>query len=278
MLDWILTFWRENSPLILSIGYNLLLVIAVFIVASIVSRTVKSSIRNSAKRIKRLDSTLIPLFAGTASYAVYIVAIVIVLDIFGINTNSIVALLGAAGLALALALKDTLSNIAAGIMMLILRPFRIDEYITFNGTGGTVTGISLFTTTLKTPDGQFVSAPNSNIWDATIQNSTRNGTRRMDVVVGVGYEDDLDAGFRALQKLIDEEPRFLSDPAPQVMVQSLGDSSVNLQIRAWATVDDFWILWWEMQKKVKLAVEEAGLTIPFPQQDVHYYNAEAMPK
>lgn len=277
MIDWIVNFWVENSPFILSVGYNLLLVIAVFIVASIVSNAVKKSIRNSGKRIKRMDPTLIPLFAGIAGYAVYIVAVVIVLDIFGVNTNSIVALLGAAGLAIGLALKDTLSNIASGIMMLILRPFRVGDYITFNGTGGTVEEISLFTTILKTPDGQYISAPNSNVWNATIQNSTRNGTRRMDVVVGVAYDDDLDAGFRALQQLVDEESRFLQDPAPQVMVQSLGDSSVNLQIRAWATVDDYWTIWWEMQKKVKVAVEAAGLSIPFPQRDVHHYNVENLP-
>ncbi|WP_051207222.1 mechanosensitive ion channel family protein [Saccharospirillum impatiens] len=277
MLDWIVNFWVENSPFILNVGYNLLLVIAVFIVASIVSNTVKKSIRNSGKRIKRMDPTLLPLFAGIAGYSVYIVAVVIVLDIFGVNTNSIVALLGAAGLAIGLALKDTLSNIASGIMMLILRPFRVGDYITFSGTGGTVEEISLFTTILKTPDGQYISAPNSNVWSATIQNSTRNGTRRMDVVVGVAYDDDLDAGFRALQTIVEEESRFLKDPAPQVMVQSLGDSSVNLQIRAWATVDDYWTIWWEMQKKVKVAVEAAGLSIPFPQRDVHHYNVDNMP-
>jgi small conductance mechanosensitive channel len=278
MIDWIMNFWVENSPFILSVGYNLLLVVAVFIVAGIISNTVKSSISKSGKRIKRMDPTLIPLFAGIAGYAVYIVAVVIVLDIFGVNTNSIVALMGAAGLAVGLALKDTLSNIASGIMMLILRPFKVGDYITFSGTGGSVEEISLFTTILRTPDGQYISAPNSNVWASTIQNSTRNGTRRMDVVVGVAYDDNLDAGFRALQQLVEEEPRFLTDPAPQVMVQSLGDSSVNLQIRAWATVDDYWTIWWEMQKKVKVAVEAAGLTIPFPQRDVHHYNSESMPK
>lgn len=274
MQDWVRTFWQNNADLILGVSYNILLVIAVFIVAGIVSKTLKTSIRNSTKRFSRLDPTLIPLFAGVVGYAVYIVAFVIVLDIFGVNTNSIVALLGAAGLAVGLALKDTLSNIAAGIMMLILRPFRAGDYITFSGIGGTVEEISLFTTILKTPDGQFISAPNSNVWSATIQNSTRNGTRRMDLIVGVAYDDDLDAGFRALQKLVDNEPRFLHDPAPQIMVQSLGDSSVNLQIRAWATVDDYWTLWWEMQKKLKEEVEAAGLTIPFPQRDVHMYKSE----
>jgi len=274
MQDWVATFWQNNADLILGVGYKVILVVAIFIVAGIVSKTLKSSIRNSSKRYSRLDPTLVPIFAGIVGYAVYIVAIVIILDIFGVNTNSIVALLGAAGIAVGLALKDTLSNIAAGIMMLFLRPFKIDDYITFNGTGGTVEEISLFNTILKTPDGQYISAPNSNVWGATIQNSTRNGTRRMDLVVGVAYDDDLDAGFRALQNIVDNEPRFLKDPAPQIMVQSLGDSSVNLQIRAWATVDDFWTIWWEMQKKLKDEVEAAGLSIPFPQRDVHMYKSE----
>lgn len=274
MQDWISTFWQNNADLILGVSYKVILVIAVFIVAGIVSKALKSSIRSSSKRYSRLDPTLVPVFAGIVGYAVYIVAVVIILDIFGVNTNSIVALLGAAGLAVGLALKDTLSNIAAGIMMLILRPFRVGDYITFGGTGGTVEEISLFTTILRTPDGQFISAPNSNVWSATIQNSTRNGTRRMDLVVGVAYDDDLDAGFRALQKIVDGESRFLEDPAPQIMVQSLGDSSVNLQIRAWATVDDYWSIWWEMQKKLKDEVEAAGLTIPFPQRDVHMYQSQ----
>ncbi len=274
MQDWLRTFWQNNADLILSVAYNLVLALAVIIVAVIVSKAVKSSIHKQGKRFNKLDHSLLGLFAGIAGYSVYIIAVVIILDIFGVNTTSIVALLGAAGLAIGLALKDTLSNIAAGIMMLILRPFRVGEYITFNGIGGTVDDISLFTTILKTPDGQYISAPNSNIWGSTIQNSTRNGTRRMDLIVGVAYDDDLDAGFRAMQKIIDEEPRFLKDPEPQIMVQSLGDSSVNLQIRAWATVDDYWTIWWEMQKKLKIEIEAAGLTIPFPQRDVHMYQSE----
>ncbi|MHA7879429.1 MAG: mechanosensitive ion channel family protein [Saccharospirillum sp.] len=275
MQNWITTFWENNAELILGVGYNIILVVVIFFIAGIVSRTLKSAIRNGGQRFSKMDPMLVPLFAGIAGYAVYIIAIIIVLDLFGFNTNSIVALLGAAGIAVGLALKDTLSNIAAGIMMLFLRPFKLGDFITFNGTMGTVTEISLFTVTLMTPDGQYISAPNSNVWGATIQNSTRNGTRRMDLVVGVSYSDDLDAGFRALRKIVESEPRFLQDPEPQIMVQSLGDSSVNLQIRAWATVDDYWSIWWEMQHKLKREIEAAGLSIPFPQRDLHVYNEKA---
>lgn len=273
MIDWIIDFWNSHAPLMLRVGYQIILVLLVFIVAGVLSRTLKSQVSKNSKRFARLDPMLVPIFAGMVGYSVYIIAVVIVLDIFGVNTNSIVALLGAAGLAVGLALKDTLSNIAAGIMMLMLRPFRTGDYISFNGTSGTVEEITLFNTILITPDGQYVSAPNSNVWGATIQNSTRNGTRRMDVVVGVAYDDDLNAGFAALRKIVDAEPRFLPDPQPQIMVQSLGDSSVNLQIRAWATVDDYWPLWWDMQRIVKDEIEAAGLTIPFPQRDVHHYNS-----
>ncbi|MFG1497297.1 mechanosensitive ion channel domain-containing protein [Saccharospirillum sp. HFRX-1] len=273
MIDWIIDFWNSHAPLMIRVGYQIILVLLVFIVAGILSRTLKSSVTKNSKRFARLDPMLVPIFAGMVGYSVYVIAVVIVLDIFGVNTNSIVALLGAAGLAVGLALKDTLSNIAAGIMMLMLRPFRTGDYISFNSTSGTVEEITLFNTILITPDGQYVSAPNSNVWGATIQNSTRNGTRRMDVVVGVAYDDDLNAGFAALRKIVDAEPRFLPDPQPQIMVQSLGDSSVNLQIRAWATVDDYWPLWWDMQRIVKDEIEAAGLTIPFPQRDVHHYNS-----
>lgn len=272
MEEWLRTFWQNNADMIVAASYKVILLVVILIVAIIVSKTVKSTIRNSAKRYPRLDGNLTSLFAGVAGSLVYIVAAIIVLDIFGVNTTSLVAILGAAGIGIALALKDTLSNIAAGIMMLILRPFKAGEYITFSGTGGTVIEVGLFTTILKTPDGQFISAPNSNVWSSTIQNSTRNGTRRMDLTVGVAYNDDLDAGFRAMKKIVDEESRFLKDPEPQIMVQSLGESSVNLQIRAWATVDDYWTIWWEMQKKLKLEIEAAGLTIPFPQRDVHHHN------
>jgi len=272
LIDWMIDFWNSHAPLMLRVGYQIILVLLVFIVAGILSRTLKSQVTKNSKRFARLDPMLVPIFAGMVGYSVYVIAVVIVLDIFGVNTNSIVALLGAAGLAVGLALKDTLSNIAAGIMMLMLRPFRSGDYISFNSTSGTVEEINLFNTILITADGQYVSAPNSNVWGATIQNSTRNGTRRMDVVVGVAYDDDLNAGFAALRKIVDAEPRFLPDPQPQIMVQSLGDSSVNLQIRAWATVDDFWPLWWDMQRVVKDDIEAAGLTIPFPQRDVHHYN------
>lgn len=160
---------------------------------------------------------------------VYAIGLIIVLDIFGVNTNSIIALLGAAGLAVGLALKDTLCNIAAGIMLLILRQFRVGHFIECGVYTGTVKEIGLFTTILETIDGLYLSMPNSSLWGTPIKNFTRNGKRRMDLVVGISYGDSIDKGFEVLKEIVEAESRFLKDPGPQVMVQALGDSSVNLQ-------------------------------------------------
>jgi small conductance mechanosensitive channel len=260
--------WGTHAELILDLGYKALLAVAVLLAGKVVVRLVVRGIERAPGRFERLDVVLVPIFATTATYAIYIVCLVIILDIFGVNTTSIIALLGAAGLAVGLALKDTLSNIAAGIMLLILRPYGIGDYVECGSQSGTVKDLGLFTTTLETADGLYISAPNGSIWGTPVKNFTRNGRRRLDVVVGIAYDDSIDDGFTALRRVIAAEPRLLADPAPQVMVRELADSSVNLQLRAWTTTGDFWDVWWDVKKKVKEAVEEAGLTIPFPQRDV----------
>ncbi len=269
MQDLIITYWQNYSETILTIGYNLLLALAVLVASVLVARTTCRFIQRANKRLDSLDATLVPVFCSVASYLVYAVGLIIVLDIFGVNTTSIIALLGAAGLAIGLALKDTLGNIAAGTMLLILRPFRLGDFIEFGSVMGTVKEINLFTTILETFDGLYVSSPNGAIWGNTIKNFTRNGRRRMDVVVGISYGDSIDTGLDVLQKICATEPRFLPEPAPQVMVVAMADSSVNLQLRAWASIDDYWHTFWAINKKVKEEIEAAGLTIPFPQRDVH---------
>jgi small conductance mechanosensitive channel len=197
------------------------------------------------------------------------VALVFILESLGVKATGLVALIGAAGLAIGLALKDTIGHIAAGIMILLLRPFKSGHYIECSSISGTVKEIGLFSTTLETSDGLYVMAPNSSLWGSPIKNITRNGKRRMDLIIGISYQDSIDTGFEVLRDLISKEKRFLSDPAPQVMVLSMGDSSVNLQLRAWTSIDNYWKTYWENNKMLKEAIEAAGLTIPFPQVDVH---------
>jgi small conductance mechanosensitive channel len=207
-----------------------------------------------------------------ASYGIYIIGGVFILDIFGVNTASLIALVGAAGLAIGLALKDTLSNIAAGIMLLILRPFRAGDFIEVGSLLGTVQEVNLFTTILETIDGLYIAAPNSVLWGNSIKNFTRNGKRRMDIVVGIAYSDSIERGFEVLRKIAASESRLLTAPEPQVMVATMGESAVNIQLRAWALNDDYWSSYWDLNKRVKEEIEQAGLSIPFPQRTLHVIN------
>lgn len=272
MNNFIKTFWESHSEIMLKVFYNGLLIIAVILISYLFAKFLHRWIKKTNERYERFDETLVPILCTVSSMAVYAVGLVIILDFFGVNTASILALLGAAGLAVALALKDTLSNIAAGMMLLILRPFRTGHAIEFNSIVGTVKEVGLFTTILETPDGLYVSSPNSSLWGTPIKNFTKNGKRRMDIIVGIAYADSIDKGFEALLSVVRDEPRFLTDPAPKIMVQAMADSSVNLQLRAWANVDNYWDAYWDTNKKVKESIEAAGLTIPFPQRDLHVFN------
>ena len=208
-------------------------------------------------------------------YAVIAITIVAVLSQFGVETTSIIAVLGAAGLAIGLALQGTLQNIAAGVMLLLLRPFRVGDFIEGGGIGGTVQGIGLFVSTLRTGDGIYISAPNSQLWNTAITNYSRNPTRRIDIVVGIGYDDDMDKGLALLLDLMTNDDRVLDDPAPQTMVKALGASSVDLNMRCWCNNDDYWGLLFHLNKAVKETLDGAGISIPYPQQDVHLIKAEA---
>ena len=260
--------WLNHQADILAIAYQLGLALGIIVVARILASNLKTGIVNANRRLGKLDETLIPILSATASYAVYAIAAVVLLDLFGVNTTSIIALIGAAGLAIGFALKDTLSNIAAGIMLLFLRPFKTGHYIEFGGTTGTVEEITLFTTVLCLADGVYISCPNGLLWGNDITNYTRNGRRRMDITASIAYSDSIEVGLSVLNKIAQTESRLLSDPATQVIVFALSESSVDLQLRGWASVDDYWPTLWDLNRRVKEDIEAAGLTIPFPQRDV----------
>ena len=277
MKDLLVGFWNENSALIIKIGYKILLALLVFFAIGVLGKAIAKFIKRTNRKMNLIDETLIPVFCTISVYLIYAVGLVIVLDIFGVNTTSIIALLGAAGLAVGLALKDTLSNIAAGIMLLILRPFRVGDAIECGSVKGSVREINLFATILDTFDGLYVSTPNGGLWGNTIINFTRNGKRRMDIVVGISYSDSIETGLEVLRHIIKTEPRFLKEPEPQAMVIALGDSSINLQLRCWTLVVDYWQTLWELNKRIKEDIEKAGLSIPFPQRDVHLYPVPLQP-
>lgn len=256
-------------PLVTEYGLQIVGAILTLIVGWIVAGWVQRATVKGLRRVPKMDETLVPFLATIVRYGVLIVVIVAVLNQFGVETTSIIALLGAAGLAIGLALQGTLSNIAAGVMLLMLRPFKIGEYVDAGGIGGTVVQIGLFTTEFLTADGVYLVAPNSAIWNQPITNYSRNTTRRLNIVVGISYDDNIEGACGVLMTLMTGDERVHSDPAPQVLVDALADSSVNLKMRCWTNTDNFWPLQFDFHKQAKLALEDAGYSIPFPQSDVH---------
>jgi small conductance mechanosensitive channel len=270
----IINFFSEHQLQLIAIAKNTLLTLLIITAASIGAKVLKRAVHKGVYRLSKQDEIITKLLTSLSGYIVYLIALVIILDLFGVNTASLVALVGAAGLAIGLALKDTLSNVAAGVMLLFLKPLQKAEFVEIAGSSGSVTDLGLFTTSLETADGIFISIPNSTVWASAIKNFSRNGKRRMDITVGISYGDSIEDGLTALRELVAEEPRILQTPEPQYLVHTLADSSVNLQLRAWAPTSDYWDIYWKTQRKVKDKVESKGITIPFPQRDLHIISAD----
>lgn len=217
----------------------------------------------------KVDEALVPFLSSMAYAATIVLVGVTVLGVFGIPTASVVAVLGAAGLAVGLAFQGTLSNFAAGIMLLIFKPFDVGDFVEVAGVSGTVEGIRIFTTGISTGDNVQVTVPNSRVFGTELRNYTTNATRRIDLTVGVGYGDDLDVAERAIRDVLEAEDRLLEEPAPQVAVDSLGDSSVNFIVRPWVKTDDYWSTRRDLVRALKEQVEAAGCGFPYPSRDVY---------
>jgi len=269
MEEKIATATETVVPLITEYGLQIVGAVLTLIVGWMIAGWIKGATIRGLKRVPNMDDTLVPFLATVVRIAILTIVVVAVLNQFGVETTSIIALLGAAGLAIGLALQGTLSNIASGVMLLMLRPFKVDEYVEAGGLAGTVVQIGLFTTELKTADGVFLTVPNSSIANQAITNYSRNATRRINLVMGVSYDDDIEGASQVLLDLMKADERVLADPEPQVLVGSLGASSVDLSMRCWAKTDEFWPVHFDLTKKSKLAIEAAGYSIPYPQQDVH---------
>ncbi len=255
-------------------GLDLLGALVLLIGGWVVAGWAQRSVRKVLHRAPRVDDTLRPVIGNVVRYLILVFVLVAVLAQFGVQTASIIAVVGAAGLAIGLALQGTLQNIAAGIMLLFLRPFRVGDYIDAEGLAGTVDEIGLFTTHLRTYKGIYLEAPNAKIWNRAILNYSRVAARRLDIVVGISYEDDIDKAQGALLDLMTSDSRANAEPEPQVMVKELADSSVNLNLRCWAAADDYWGLLFDLNKAIKQRLDAEGISIPFPQRDVHLYKAE----
>jgi small conductance mechanosensitive channel len=258
------------AALVVDWGLSVIGAIAVLIVGRIVAGSARKLARAALARAG-VDPTLIS-FAGGLIYAGLMILVgIAVLGMFGVPTGSFVAVLGAAGLAIGLAFQGTFSNFASGVMLLLFRPISSGDFVEIGGTTGTVDEVGIFSTVVNTPDNVRVIVPNSNIFGQTIANFSANGTRRIDLVIGVGYDDDLALVVRMIEDVIGAHPGVLPVPEPVVAVSELADSSVNLVVRPWCTAADYSRVRWDLTRAIKERLEEAGCTIPYPQRDVHVH-------
>lgn len=225
-------------------------------------------------KIKHIDDTLTSFLSNTIRYLVLIFTLLAVLNRFGVETTSFIAILGATSLAIGLALQGTLSNVAAGVMLLFFRPFSVGHFIEGGGQAGTVKSIGLFVTHLNTPDNVEIIMPNSALWGSSVKNFSFNPTRRVDLVFGIGYGDDMDKAVEIIKGVVTADARAHAEPEPVVVVGELGASSVDIITRVWCDSADYWALRWHLLKTVKERFDAEGITIPFPQRDVHLYNAD----
>ena len=253
-------------------GVRVIGALAVLIVGRMIAGSIRGAIRKLLTRGK-VDATLVPFISNITYYMVMAFVVIAVLGLFGIPTASVIAVLGAAGLAVGLALQGTLGNFAAGVMLLLFRPFKVGDFVDVGGTAGSVQEISIFNTVLNTPDNVRITVPNGVIFGQTIKNFSTNDTRRVDMVFGIGYGDDIARAIEIINKAVTADDRVLKDPAPVVAVSELADSSVNLVVRPWCRREDYWGVRWDLTRRLKEDLEAGGCNIPYPQHDVHLYQA-----
>ncbi|MEO1120075.1 MAG: mechanosensitive ion channel domain-containing protein [Pseudomonadota bacterium] len=238
---------------------------AILIVGYVFAGWAGSAVKSMGERNERVDNTLASFFGSIIRYAILAMVAIAVLDRFGVETTSLVALIGAAGLAIGLALQGTLSNLAAGVMLIMFRPFKVGDYVDAGGHSGTVKGIALFTTELATVDNVQIIMPNGAIWGSPIVNYSAHDDRRVDLVFGVSYDSDLKVAEQAINDVIAADQRVKDAPAaPFVAVTNLGDSSVDFTVRVWCDAADYWMLKFDLTRAVKEKFDATGVDIPFP--------------
>jgi len=271
--DWA-EVWTMVQTTGVDFGINVITAILVFFVGKWVVNLVVSGLMKAMQK-GELDITLRRFIGNLARMLLMLFVVIAAINQLGVQTASLIALLGAAGLAVGLALQGSLSNFAAGVLIVLFRPYKVGDWIEGGGISGAVEEVQILTTVLKTGDNKRVIVPNSQIMGTTITNYSANETRRVDLVVGVSYSDDLDKVRKELQDLVDADERILKDPAVTIAVSELADSSVNFVLRPWVKTADYWGVYFDLTERVKKRFDEVGISIPFPQRDVYIHNVAA---
>ncbi|MES9878300.1 MAG: mechanosensitive ion channel domain-containing protein [Candidatus Sedimenticola sp. PURPLELP] len=254
-------------------GINIGMALAIFIVGRLV---VKALVKLAGKLLTKagMDEILTNFVTSIANAILLLFIIIAALDQLGVDTTSLIALLGAAGLAVGLALQNSLQNFAAGVMLIIFRPFKNGDFVEAGGTTGVVETISIFSTIMRTGDNREVIVPNGSIYNGTITNYSARDTRRIDMVFGIGYDDDIKKAKEIMAGIIKADDRVLTDPETLIAVAELADSSVNFNVRPWVKSGDYWAVKFDLTEKIKIAFDENGISIPYPQMDLHMDKSE----
>lgn len=268
------TWLNNNSDLLIQYGVNIISALLILFIGNIIVKAVANSVSKVLEK-KKMDKAVVEFVNGLVRYLLFVIVLIAALGRVGVQTASVVAVIGAAGLAVGLALQGSLSNFAAGVLIVAFRPFKSGDYVEIGGVAGSVEAIQIFQTVLKTPDNKMVVVPNSSVIGGAITNYSRHATRRVDLVIGVSYSADLKQTKQVIRDVLEKDERILKDPAIQIGVLALADSSVNFVVRPWCKTADYWDVYFDSTQAIKEALDEAGIEIPFPQMDVHLNKVEA---
>jgi small conductance mechanosensitive channel len=251
-------------------GLKVIAAVVVFVVGRWIAKGLTKFMEKVMNK-RKVDPTIVSFVANMTYIALLVFVVLAALGQLGIQTTSFIAVIGAAGLAIGLALQGSLANLAAGFLMIIFRPFKVGDYIEGAGVAGTVEAIHIFTTQIKTPDNKTVIIPNAALTAGNITNWSVKGTRRVDLVMGIGYGDDIDKARTIMADILAKDERVLKDPAPKIAVVELADSSVNFVVRPWVKSEHYWDVYFDTTENIKKSFDAQGISIPFPQRDVHMY-------
>ncbi|EKE85209.1 mechanosensitive ion channel domain-containing protein [Idiomarina xiamenensis] len=272
-MDNVINWISDNQTLLVTYAVKIVVAILILVIGKFIANAIANMMSKGMRR-KEMDNAVISFLSGIIKALIFIAAILMALSHVGVQTTSFIAILGAAGLAVGLALQGSLSNIASGVLIIMFRPFRAGEYVEAGGVAGTVDSINVFQTVMKTPDRKVVFVPNSQITSRPITNYNREPLRRIDLVIGVSYSANLSKTKDVLMQCLKEDERILAEPEPVVTVTNLNASSVDFNVRPWVKGPDYWPVRWDLLEKIKNELDANGIGIPFPQMDVHLFKQE----
>ncbi|MCF7504795.1 MULTISPECIES: small-conductance mechanosensitive channel MscS [Vibrio] len=264
----------NNSDLFIQYGVNIISALVILFIGNLIVKAVANSVSKVLQK-KKMDRAVVEFVHGLVRYLLFVIVLIAALGRLGVQTASVVAVIGAAGLAVGLALQGSLSNFAAGVLIVAFRPFKSGDYVEIGGVAGSVDSIQIFQTVLTTPDNKMVVVPNGSVIGSPITNYSRHDTRRIDLMIGVSYNADLQKTKALLTKICESDERVLKEPGVQVGVHTLADSSVNFVVRPWVNTADYWNVYFDLMQAIKEGLDDEGIEIPFPQMDVHMNKVEA---